>query len=204
MEDAHATILDLRALIEESSAEDPDSSTVISYFGVYDGHGGDKVALFAGENVHKIVARQEAFKRKDFEQALKDGFLATDRAILSGAFCHAHAPRKTCTSRTLTLVRRSKVRGRSLGLHSNCRPDHTRQDLRGMQGVVIWTFRQHVLTLFRRMLEIQGPSSASRVAQSPCLRITNPRTSQRSRESRLLAVSSTSVESMETLLCRVP
>ena len=84
MEDAHAAILDLQA-------EDADKGFVaagpedrLSFFGVYDGHGGDKVALFAGENIHKILAKQEAFKNKDFEQALKDGFLATDRAILSG------------------------------------------------------------------------------------------------------------------------
>merc|ERR1712093_567422 len=55
----------------------------LSFFGVYDGHGGDKVALFAGENIHPIIAKQEAFKKGDLEQALKDGFLATDRAILN-------------------------------------------------------------------------------------------------------------------------
>lgn len=84
MEDAHAAILDLQ---EEKEGEDFKAASVdhrLSFFGVYDGHGGDKVALFAGENVHKIIARQEAFRKKDYEQALKDGFLATDRAILNG------------------------------------------------------------------------------------------------------------------------
>ena len=56
----------------------------LAFFGVYDGHGGEKVAHFAGENIHKIVAKQEAFAKGDMEKALKDGFLATDRAILSG------------------------------------------------------------------------------------------------------------------------
>ena len=83
MEDAHAAVLDLQVesekAFEASSVEDR-----LSFFGVYDGHGGDKVALFAGEHIHKILAKQAAFKNKDFEQALKDGFLATDRAILSG------------------------------------------------------------------------------------------------------------------------
>ena len=84
MEDAHAAVLDLQAENADKGfvAATPDDR--LSYFGVYDGHGGDKVALYAGENIHKILAKQEAFKRKDFEQALKDGFLATDRAILSG------------------------------------------------------------------------------------------------------------------------
>ena len=56
----------------------------LSFFGVYDGHGGDRVALFAGDNIHEIIARQESYKKGDIEQALKDGFLATDRAILNG------------------------------------------------------------------------------------------------------------------------
>ncbi|KAA8907835.1 phosphatase 2C-domain-containing protein [Sphaerosporella brunnea] len=80
MEDAHAAILDLQ------NPEKPTKPTTVeerlSFFGVYDGHGGDKVALFSGENVHKILAKQAAFEAGNFEQALKDGFLATDRAIL--------------------------------------------------------------------------------------------------------------------------
>ena len=84
MEDAHAAVLDLQV---EKGGTDFSAASVedrLSFFGVYDGHGGDKVAIFAGQNIHKIVANQETFKKGDFEQALKDGFLATDRAILSG------------------------------------------------------------------------------------------------------------------------
>lgn len=84
MEDAHAAILDLQAEDAEKGFTAASVEDRLSFFGVYDGHGGDKVALFAGENIHKILAKQEAFKKKDFEQALKDGFLATDRAILNG------------------------------------------------------------------------------------------------------------------------
>ncbi|KAI9835525.1 MAG: Protein phosphatase type 2C 3 [Sarea resinae] len=79
MEDAHATILDLVPEGDEGST----GKGKLCFFGVYDGHGGDKVALFAGENTHNIIAKQEAFKKGDIEQALKDGFLATDRAILN-------------------------------------------------------------------------------------------------------------------------
>ncbi|RWQ99687.1 serine/threonine protein phosphatase [Paecilomyces variotii] len=82
MEDAHAAVLDLQAKYVDSDGKPTDPSKRLSFFGVYDGHGGDKVALFAGENVHKIVAKQDAFAKGDIEQALKDGFLATDRAIL--------------------------------------------------------------------------------------------------------------------------
>ncbi|KAK3116632.1 Protein phosphatase 2C 2 [Teratosphaeriaceae sp. CCFEE 6253] len=83
MEDAHANILDLQPLEGDEEPKPAESDVRISYFGVYDGHGGDKVALYTGEHLHKIVAKQEAFKKGDFEQALKDGFLAIDRAILS-------------------------------------------------------------------------------------------------------------------------
>ena len=86
MEDAHAAVLDLQAEDADKGFVAASPEDRLSFFGVYDGHGGDKVALFAGENIHKILAKQEAFKKNDFEQALKDGFLATDRAILSGEF----------------------------------------------------------------------------------------------------------------------
>lgn len=88
MEDAHAAILDLQ---EEKDGQEPkpmSPESRVSFFGVYDGHGGEKVAGFAGKNIHKIIAKQEAFKNGDFEQALKDGFLATDRAILNGQLSH--------------------------------------------------------------------------------------------------------------------
>ncbi|KAL4809742.1 PP2C-domain-containing protein [Aspergillus unguis] len=82
MEDAHAAVLDLQAKQSGQTEQPTDPDKRLAFFGVYDGHGGDKVALFAGENVHKIVAKQDAFSKGDIEQALKDGFLATDRAIL--------------------------------------------------------------------------------------------------------------------------
>lgn len=84
MEDAHAAILDLQVEKDSHESKPVPTEERISFFGVYDGHGGDKVASFAGNNIHKIVAKQEAFTKGDFEQALKDGFLATDRAILNG------------------------------------------------------------------------------------------------------------------------
>lgn len=80
MEDSHAAVLDLQ------NSDEPQRPTTVeerlSFFGVYDGHGGDKVAVFSGENIHKILAKQAAFAAKEYEQALKDAFLATDRAIL--------------------------------------------------------------------------------------------------------------------------
>jgi len=81
MEDSHTTVLDLLAGNSKASAA---HKSKLSFFGVFDGHGGDKVALFAGDNIHNIIAKQDTFKTGNYEQALKDGFLATDRAILNG------------------------------------------------------------------------------------------------------------------------
>ncbi|KAM0485296.1 hypothetical protein ACHAPX_001280 [Trichoderma viride] len=79
MEDAHTAELNLPAPDNDTKTH-PDR---LAFFGVYDGHGGDKVALFAGENIHNIVFKQDSFKAGNYAQGLKDGFLATDRAILS-------------------------------------------------------------------------------------------------------------------------
>ena len=84
MEDDHAAVLDLQAEQAGQKFVGAPDETRLSFFGVYDGHGGDGVAHFAGKHVHKIIAKQQAFKEGNLEQAMKDGFLATDRAILSG------------------------------------------------------------------------------------------------------------------------
>ncbi|PUU82628.1 phosphatase 2C-like domain-containing protein [Tuber borchii] len=79
MEDAHAAVLDLQNPDDPTKAG---SDGRICFFGVYDGHTGDKAAEFCGQNVHKILAKQPAFKDSNYEQALKDGFLSTDKAFL--------------------------------------------------------------------------------------------------------------------------
>jgi protein phosphatase 2C family protein 2/3 len=82
MEDAHAAVLDLQAPDNDGKPAHADKR--LSFFGVYDGHGGDKVAIYTGEHLHEIVTKQEAFREGNIKKALQDGFLATDRAILSG------------------------------------------------------------------------------------------------------------------------
>lgn len=72
MEDAHATILSMN--------EDGDDQ--VAFFGVYDGHGGEKAAIFTGLHLHELIQQTEAFGRKDYSTALKDGFLLCDQAIL--------------------------------------------------------------------------------------------------------------------------
>ncbi|KAK4104177.1 PP2C-domain-containing protein [Parathielavia hyrcaniae] len=80
MEDAHTAVLNL---LEDNPKVAKEHPSKLSFFGVFDGHGGSNVALFAGDNIHHIVAKQDTFKAGNYEQALKDGFLATDRAILN-------------------------------------------------------------------------------------------------------------------------
>ncbi|KAL7939859.1 putative serine/threonine phosphatase 2C ptc2 [Trichoderma chlorosporum] len=79
MEDAHTAELNLTPPDNDTKTH-PDR---LSFFGVFDGHGGDKVALFAGEHIHNIIFKQDSFRSGDYAQGLKDGFLATDRAILN-------------------------------------------------------------------------------------------------------------------------
>lgn len=83
MEDSHTTVLDLFPTAKRTDADKshPDN---LAFFGVYDGHGGDKVALFSGEKIPSILMNQDTFKSQDYAQSLKDTFLATDRAILNG------------------------------------------------------------------------------------------------------------------------
>jgi len=79
MEDAHAAVLDLQG---PDGSKNAGKEGRISFFGVYDGHGGETIASYSGENLHNILAKQPAFEAGNYAQALKDGFLATDRAIL--------------------------------------------------------------------------------------------------------------------------
>ncbi|CAK7902627.1 protein phosphatase 2C homolog 2 [[Candida] anglica] len=93
MEDAHATILSLAEDAKHSEDDDEESRDLSSsesngsvdktaFFGVYDGHGGEKAAIFTGKRLHGIIRSTDAYKKKDYVQALKDGFLSCDQAIL--------------------------------------------------------------------------------------------------------------------------
>ena len=88
MEDAHCHILSL-------SPEDPDAAYVVlkkvffslisellvRYYGVFDGHGGAKVAAFSANNLHRYIVRRSEYKEGDVEEALRQGFMECDRAM---------------------------------------------------------------------------------------------------------------------------
>ncbi|XP_066286813.1 probable protein phosphatase 2C T23F11.1 isoform X2 [Branchiostoma lanceolatum] len=65
MEDAHTHILSL--------PEDKDAA----FFAVYDGHGGAKVAQYAGSHLHKKIVKHPSYIGK-VEDAMRGGFLEVD------------------------------------------------------------------------------------------------------------------------------
>lgn len=70
MEDAHTHLLSL--------AEDKEAA----FFAVYDGHGGAKVAQYAGNNLHKKIASHPSYKKGDIIEAIKLSFLEVDSDML--------------------------------------------------------------------------------------------------------------------------
>lgn len=71
MEDAHTHLLSL--------SEDKDAA----FFAVYDGHGGAKVAQYAGNNVHKKIVNHPSYKQGNIAEAIKLGFLEVDQDMLN-------------------------------------------------------------------------------------------------------------------------
>lgn len=68
MEDAHTTELTLKDKLG------------FSFFGVYDGHGGQNIAKYSGAHLHERIARDPAFSN-DIDTAMKNGFLGTDEDL---------------------------------------------------------------------------------------------------------------------------
>lgn len=127
MEDASIAILDLQP---DGRSKQPEPSSLedrVSFFGVYDGYGGANVSMYAAGNTHNILANQEAFGTGDFEQALKDSFLATDEAIWKGK----QTVRRLFFLRTDVNCEHSEVWSRRWRVCSHRRTDYKRQDLCG-------------------------------------------------------------------------
>jgi protein phosphatase 1G len=55
----------------------------VSFFGVFDGHGGCGVARFAAKHLPKLLLATEAFRNKDYANALSASFLAVDDALIT-------------------------------------------------------------------------------------------------------------------------
>ena len=70
MEDAHVAV-------PESEAVGVDG-----FFGVYDGHGGQRAADYVAEHLHANVFASDAFAAGDLRGAMMEGFAETERAFL--------------------------------------------------------------------------------------------------------------------------
>jgi len=90
MEDAHTSILKLDKRLNpkgnKKSDADPANELHYSFFAVFDGHGGPSVARYSGEHLHWKLLEEEAFKTKDFKQALKCAYLNMDKEMLNGNY----------------------------------------------------------------------------------------------------------------------
>jgi len=54
-----------------------------AFFGVFDGHGGEEVAKYCSENIHKFILDCDAFAEGDLKTALRDSFMTIDQALTS-------------------------------------------------------------------------------------------------------------------------
>ncbi|XP_050416346.1 probable protein phosphatase 2C T23F11.1 [Patella vulgata] len=70
MEDAHIHLLSLPG--------DKESC----FFGVFDGHGGGKIAQYAGNNLHKKIVLHTQYAQGNISEAIKQGFLTVDEDML--------------------------------------------------------------------------------------------------------------------------
>ncbi|KAJ2941133.1 hypothetical protein O0L34_g10368 [Tuta absoluta] len=70
MDDSHTHILSL--------PDDPGTA----FFAVYDGHGGANIAEYAGKHLHKFITARPEYHLGNIEEALKQGFLDLDQAML--------------------------------------------------------------------------------------------------------------------------
>ncbi|RHZ57015.1 hypothetical protein Glove_395g56 [Diversispora epigaea] len=68
MEDAHTTLLQI---LDKKG---------FSFFGVYDGHGGQNVAKYSGDHLHGCIVEDSDFG-KNLELAIKNGFLGIDKKL---------------------------------------------------------------------------------------------------------------------------
>uniref|UniRef100_A0A6N2K5H9 protein-serine/threonine phosphatase n=1 Tax=Salix viminalis TaxID=40686 RepID=A0A6N2K5H9_SALVM len=70
-----------RATMEDAHAAYPDLDISTSFFGVYDGHGGQAVAKFCAKYLHQQVLRQESYLSGNLGTSLQKAFLRMDEMM---------------------------------------------------------------------------------------------------------------------------
>ncbi|KAI0228535.1 putative protein phosphatase 2C T23F11.1 [Lamellibrachia satsuma] len=94
MEDAHVQMLSLPG--------DKDAS----FFAVFDGHGGARVAQYAGTHLHKKILSDPAYAEGQVEEAIRRGFLATDEDMLND---DSMKEELAGTTAVIVLIKNSKI-----------------------------------------------------------------------------------------------
>ncbi|WMV57696.1 hypothetical protein MTR67_051081 [Solanum verrucosum] len=70
-----------RATMEDAHAVYPSLDTSASFFGVYDGHGGDEVSKFCAKFLHQEVLNHEAYSAGDIHTSIRHAFLRMDEMM---------------------------------------------------------------------------------------------------------------------------
>jgi len=76
------TMEDTHTCVEDMNKEFPDIPKGVSYYAVYDGHGGRETAEIVSENLYKKFAQKLVEKKFDYEAALKESFAEMDQEVL--------------------------------------------------------------------------------------------------------------------------
>lgn len=72
-----------RNTMEDSHIAELDLGNGVSFFGVYDGHGGNEVADYVREHLIGELKKMDSFKNKDYRKALEDIYIKMDLDIQS-------------------------------------------------------------------------------------------------------------------------
>eukprot|EP01107_Rhizomastix_libera_P000150 TRINITY_DN1028_c0_g1_i2.p1 TRINITY_DN1028_c0_g1~~TRINITY_DN1028_c0_g1_i2.p1 ORF type:complete len:314 (-),score=89.04 TRINITY_DN1028_c0_g1_i2:61-1002(-) len=70
-----------RTSMEDAQSSHCDLVEGVSFFAVFDGHGGDEVSRFCSVHMHEYLKNCEAFKMGDYKQALIDAYIEMDKMM---------------------------------------------------------------------------------------------------------------------------
>jgi len=73
MEDRHVLIPKVQVFVNDQN---------VGYFAVYDGHGGPRCAEYLIQNLHSNIFNSHAFSKGKYEEAMRDGFVQSDKEWL--------------------------------------------------------------------------------------------------------------------------
>lgn len=97
MEDTHACLDNVKKEFKDLPFDD-----VRTFYGVYDGHGGKDAAIHTEKLLHQIVIEHPEFSTGNYEVALREGFLQTDKQILDIAVKESWGSGTTCVVNIVT------------------------------------------------------------------------------------------------------